>query len=166
MKIMETVFVLTQQMEFATKVLPSLFHDTPKDFLRFLNNDGNNFLRFYWELAGKNQQVSERKSPLGLNYDIRKPDSNTTIALVILPKPSLALETYFVALIFRPLRTTMFWGASDKTKVITLDLAINSEGSAFTQLRDWSKDLKGEVISNGPEPNLGNFYLTITELFR
>ncbi len=156
--------ITTSQMEFADKVLPSLFHDTPTDFLRFLRRDGNKFLRFYWNQAGTNQQVSTPESPFGLNYDIRKPNSNTTIALVIMPKPRVILEAYFVALIYRPLRSSMFWGVSDTTKVVALELATNPDEEPITQLRIWSRELTSEVIHNGPVPKVEKFYDTILYL--
>jgi hypothetical protein len=163
---MEVLVGTTHQIEYATRVLPSLFHTTPKDFLYYLSRDGNQFLRFYWDQAGATQAESCRSSPFGLNYDIRKPDPNTTVVLVSLPKPKIISEAYYTALIYRPLRTALFWGVSDATMVVTLDLAEGSQREQTTILREWSSKLEGKLISDGPEPSLANFYQSILDLIQ
>jgi hypothetical protein len=161
---MEVLVETTHQIEYATRVLPSLFHTTPKDFLYYLSRDGNQFLRFYWDQAGATQTESDRYSPFGLNYDIRKPDPNTTIVLVSLPKPKMASEAYYAALIYRPLRTALFWGVSDATMVVTLELAEALPWKQTTILREWSSNLEGKFLADGPEPSFDNFYQAILAL--
>jgi hypothetical protein len=53
----------TQQMVFVSEVLPSLFHDTPEQFIRLLARDGAKLLRFYWDEASK--RLGRRRSGSG-----------------------------------------------------------------------------------------------------
>ncbi|MCL4559497.1 MAG: hypothetical protein M1281_02640 [Chloroflexi bacterium] len=151
----------TQQMIFTNEVLPSLFHTSPKEFLRFLNRDGNKFLRFYWDQAGKQLEVPLEAAPLGLTYDLRQPEEHTTVALIVLPKPRREGEAYFAALIFRPLRRTPFLGISDTTKVIILEQG-SQPGSVL--LREWTRKMAPEVLPESAEPKLDAFYRAVCEI--
>jgi hypothetical protein len=153
----------SDQIVFATQAIPALFHRTPEQFLAFLEKDGNKFLRFYWDEAGKNEGVGTRTPPLGLNHDIRKPDPHTTVILVILPRPKAAPEAFYLALVYRPLRRTPFLGVSDTTKVIALELADSVGEAPATLLREWTRKLKSETLGPGPEPHLEQFYQAVLE---
>jgi len=154
----------TQQMVFVSEVLPSLFHDTPEQFIRLLARDGTKFLRFYWDEAGKRLEESKRISSFGLNYDLRKPGKNIGVVLVTLPKPQAESEAYFVALIYRPYRVTPILRISDITKVVALEYVLNPEGETDRLLVEWTRKLTREEISKGPEPVLNEFYTTICDL--
>ena len=140
----------TQQMVFVSEVLPSLFHDTPEQFIRLLARDGAKFLRFYWDEAGKRLEESKRISSFSLNYDLRKPGKNIGVVLVTLPKPQVESEAYFIALIYRPNRVTPILRISDITKVVALEYVFDKKGEADTLLVEWTRELTREVISKGP----------------
>jgi hypothetical protein len=154
----------TQQSEFVSQVLPSLFHRTPEQFIRLLARDGNKFLRFYWDQAGADPAVGEKAATLGLNYDIREPFPHTQVVLITLPKPVVPTDAYFVALVYRPLRKTPFFGVSDTTKIIALETVGTAEGAQQTLLREWTKKMTSESLGAGPAPRLEAFYETIRTL--
>jgi len=154
----------TQQMVFVSEVLPSLFHDTPEQFIRLLARDGAKLLRFYWDEAGKRLEESKRISSFGLNYDLRKPGKNIGVVLVTLPKPQVESEAYFIALIYRPDRVTPILRISDVTKVVALEHVPNPEGGTNTLLVEWTRKLTREEISKGPPPLLKEFYKAICDL--
>jgi hypothetical protein len=154
----------TQQMVFVSEVLPSLFHDTPEQFIRLLARDGNKFLRFYWDQAGKQFEESKRVSSFGLNYDLRKPGKNVGVVLITLPKPQVVSEAYFVALIYRPYRVTPILRISDITTVVALEYFLDKQGEPDTLLVEWTRKLMREEISKGPAPLLNEFYKAICDL--
>jgi hypothetical protein len=154
----------TQQSEFVSQVIPSLFHRTPEQFIQLLSRDGNKFLRFYWDQAGADPAVTEKAAPLGLNYDIREPFPHTQVLLISLPKPAAPPDAYFMALVYRPLRKTPFFGVSDTTKVIVLEMAEAPEGGQQTLLREWTKKMTSDSLGAGPTPRLEAFYETIRTL--
>jgi len=156
----------TQNMIFVSEVLPSLFHDSPKQFLTFLSKDGTQFLRFYWQEVGKRMGIVGQALLFGLNYDIRTPDKKTVIALVTLPAPPRVGEAYFAAGIYRPLRVTPILRVSDMTKVVVLELDITVDDRPRTLLVEWTKRLVRDVISTGPDPVLEAFYAAVLDLVR
>lgn len=162
---MGEVSVLSQQEVFVSRVLPSLFHSTPDEFIHYLSRDGNKFLRFYWDQASKDEQTGASASALGLNYDIREPFPKTTVVLITLPRQAGA-RSCFVAAVYRPLRRTPFLGISDSTKVVALELAEESGGEPETQLVEWSRRLEREALGRGPAPKLEEFYRAVCEIVK
>ena len=149
----------TQSGIFCARWLPALFHHTPGRFLNLLNSDGNKFLRFYWDLSGKDLPADQCRDPFGLNYSFRNPASNTLVTLITLPEPQIAGETYFMALIYRPNRRIIF--VSDMTKVIALEKAESEDpDSPTTRLVEiFHHDLEHEVLpGESVKPDLGEFY--------
>jgi hypothetical protein len=163
---MSTLSVMSQQDVFVSKVVPTLFHSTPEEFVRFLERDGTKFLRFYWEQAGKDEQAHGRSSALGLNYDIRLPFPHTTVVLITLPRQTSARGTVFMAAIYRPMRRGPFLGVSDATKVISLDVTQEVDGKPVTALKEWTHKLVVEPLGPGPEPRLEEFYQAVCELVK
>ncbi len=82
----------THQLEFVVHVLPSLFHNSPEQFLYYLSRDGNKFLNFYWEEAGRKIGIAQPVSSFELNYVICKPKAQTVVALITLPIPQTLSE--------------------------------------------------------------------------
>jgi len=156
--------VRTQTVIFETEVLPSLFHDSPEQFLYYLSRDGNKFLHFYWNIAAKDIDEKQRVPFLGLNYEIHQPGKSVTVILITLPEPRLAPEAYFIALIYRPLRRTPFLNISDTTLVITLERASGENGQPATQLVEWDRKLRYGLLGAGPGPSLKDFYRAVCNL--
>ncbi len=151
----------SQARIFCARVIPSLFHNTPEQFLSLLNRDGMKFLRFYWDLAGKDLPEDQRLGSFGLNYVMHAPAQFTVIALIILPEPQADGDTYFMALIFRPNRRLFF--VSDMTKIISLEKAAPGEPSSPpTRMVEISRRLQREVLRSDPvEPRQEDFYKAV-----
>lgn len=163
---MQRTFEKTQPGVFVAEVIPSLFHSTPGEFIRYLTRDGNKFLRFYWEQAGTDRQVARPASAMGLNYDIRLPYPSTTVVLITLPRPAWDAGTYFIAAVHRPLRRGPFLGVADTTKVISLEVKPVADGKPVTELREWSRKLLPASLGRGPDANLEDFYQAVCELVK
>jgi hypothetical protein len=151
----------TQQLEFVSQVLPALFHNTPVQFIGFLARDGNKFLKFYWDQAGKHLGDGLPEGSFGLNYDIRKPNPQTTVVLVILPAPQVPGESYFAGLIFRPLRMPSLFRPAEPTQVITLDAPDLGDPACRPVLAEWTRRLGRHEIGPGPQPHLEEFYQAV-----
>lgn len=150
----------SQARIFCARVLPSLFHATPNQCLGFLNRDGTKFLRFYWGEAGKGLPEALRRDAFGLNYVIRQPAALTAVALISLPQPQAAGESYFSALIYRPNRR--LWFVSDTTMVINLEMTPADPARPATRLVEITRRLEREVLSKEPlQPRLEEFYQAV-----
>ncbi len=147
-------------------MLPSLFHSTPEQFIIFLARDGNKFLKFYWEQAGKHLGDGLPEGSFGLNYDIRKPNAQTTVTLLTLPGPQVPGESYFAGLIFRPFRMPTLLKPGDPTQVFTLDAPDLGDDSCWPVLAERTRRLVRREIGPGPQPYLEQFYQAVLALLK
>lgn len=160
---MTLAFTKTQQLEFVSQVLPSLFHDTPTQFIQFLARDGTKFLKFFWDEAGKHLGNGLAEASFGLNYDLRRPNGGTTLALVTLPPPQVPGEAFFSALVFRPYRVSLF-RPSDPTQVFSLDAPDLGDPDCSPVLAEWTRREGRREIGPGPQPFLEEFYQAVLKL--
>jgi hypothetical protein len=156
----------SQQVVFFEDALPSVFHATPGDFLFYLERDGNKFLRFYWDRVGKGFVEPERMEAFGLNYIIRKPQNDTTIAIILMPAPQKIGEAYYEAFIYRPRRVTPILMINDSTSVFALIMTNPIGENDNTTIVERTR--KGEAIDHGegPAPIVEDFYKVVLELIR
>jgi hypothetical protein len=154
----------TQSQIFADEVIPSLFHNSPGQFLEFLYRDGNKFLSFYWKLAGEKCPPELKRDSFGLNYYFREPASRLLITMILLPEPIQDGESYFSALIYRPDRRILF--VADTTKIINLEKYSPPENPTGTRLVEWTRRKVREVIGSGPLPFQEEFYRAVVEQIR
>lgn len=151
------------QIDYATQALPDLFHTSPEEFLYLLARDGTKFLRFYWNEVGKKLKLQQLIPPFGLNFDIRKPHSGLSVALITLPKPRIEGEAYYVALTYRPSRRSFWFGLSDMTRVMGLEYWLDEAGRERPVMVQYNRQLQRETIKNGLEPTLDGFYQSVLE---
>lgn len=148
----------TQPIVFSEDALPSIFHQTPGQFIYFLERDGNKFLHFYWEQVGKKFAKTDRVDPYGLNHMIRRPQKDVVVAMVIMPLPRIIGEAYHEAFIFRPRRITTIIHITDITTVFILLRDSMDLDSPRTRIIERTK--KGLSIDrgSGPSPSIEEFY--------
>lgn len=156
----------SQQIVFFQDVLPSVFHEAPGDFLFYLERDGNKFLRFYWDRAGLNFAEPDRVEAFGLNYIIRTPQNDVTIAFVILPAPQSDGEAYFEVLIYRPRRVTPILRISDITSVFALIKMSGESDNPKTAIIERTRKQETLEHGEGPAPVVESFYQASLELIR
>jgi hypothetical protein len=156
----------SHQCVFFETALPVVFHQTPEDFLFYLERDGNKFLQFYWEQAGKSISPAERADAYGLNYIVRKPKNNVTIAIVLLPAPQKVGEAYYEVFIYRPLRVTPILRISDVTSVFALTKASDDGEKNKTTIIERTRKEQSIDHGMGTEPVVEDFYLAVLELIR
>jgi hypothetical protein len=143
-----------------------VFHGSPADFLLYLERDGNKFLQFYWDQVSKSIHPSERGESYGINYILRKPQSNVSIAIVLLPTPQIMGEAYYEAFVYRPRRVTPILRISDVTAVFALVLVSDPGEKPKTSIVEFTK--KDQSIDHGveTEPVVEDFYRAVLELIK
>ena len=149
----------TQQRIFAERVIPDLFHTTPDSFLFLVNRDGNKFLRFYWDEAGKKLAPTDLKDSFGLNYFIRSPNARTTVILLSLPQPTAPGEAHYIALAHRPYRRLLL--VSDTTTILALESTAEAGPQPPTVLVEWSRRLQRFEHARAIPPDLESFYAAV-----
>jgi hypothetical protein len=146
----------TQHYAFAHRMLPALFFAEPARFIAILEKSGKNFLHFLWNRLGNRLEASKLVAAEGLDYQIKKLENNTTIALITLPPPQAMTEAYFVAPVFRP----------QGNRFITLEYSFNFiEGGLRTVLGEWTTTSHLNM-GDGPEPTLEAFFEKVVNLIK
>jgi hypothetical protein len=87
---------------YAFEALPLLFHSDTSGFMRYLEKDGVEFLKFWWHHVGDQLEESRRVSPAGLSVSIDQYDNNTKIVLIKCPTPQEDGDPIFLAGVARP----------------------------------------------------------------
>ncbi len=154
----------TQSQIFTDEVIPSLFHNSPGQFLQYLYRDGNKFLTFYWKLAGEKCPANLKRDSFGLNFYFREPAARTLVTMILLPQPIVDGESYFSALIYRPDRRILF--VSDTTKVINLERYIIPENPSGTRMVEWTRRKVREILDKNPPPYQEEFFRAVIEQIR
>lgn len=151
---------------FSEDALPSVFHQTPVQFIYYLERDGTKFLHFYWQHVAKNYPETDRIDPYGLNYVINRPQKDVTFAIVIMPAPQNIGEPYLEAFVYRPRRVTPILRINDMTAVFML--VKDSDLSDFPKTRIIERTRKGETIDRGegPLPRVEEFYRVVIDLLK
>jgi hypothetical protein len=98
----------SQHYQFAYMVIPSLFHHSSNEFIRYLETDRLNFLKFWWDHAGEETEESTRQPIDGMDYKFRDFKKGQRLVLLTLPPPRFAPEAYFLALIPAPVKKNFF----------------------------------------------------------
>jgi YD repeat-containing protein len=110
----------TQNQLFCFQALPDLFHSTADQLIALLQRDGNKFLQFYWDEAGKRLRQDTKVIPFGLNYEFIELPKSRLIIHIKLPVPILQGDARYLALLYRPDRVMLFGFLPDITKVLIL----------------------------------------------
>jgi hypothetical protein len=93
---------------YAFEAMPLLFHGQTTGFMQYLNKDGVDFLKFWWNHVGDQLVESKRVNPAGLSYEIDIYDKNTQIVYITLPSPKEDGDPIFFGCVARPERRFSF----------------------------------------------------------
>lgn len=154
----------TQQHIFISEALPSLFHQTPEMFIKYLDEDGKNFLRFWWEQVGENVEKASVAAGEQLNLEVHRTLDDVTIVIITLPKPKYVGEAYFAALIYRPVKFRIFIRRA-LTRFIVLESCKDKKGEYGTLFVERTAMKRRKVLGSGPkEPSQSAFYRIVFDM--
>ncbi|MDO9121949.1 MAG: hypothetical protein Q7U31_09190 [Anaerolineaceae bacterium] len=89
---------------YAFEALPILFHGQTDGFIKYIEKDGVEFLKFWWNHVGDQLEKNKRLSPAGLSFDIESFDSKTKIVFITFPTAQEDGDPILVACVARPER--------------------------------------------------------------
>jgi len=135
----------TQNQIFCFQALPDLYHSAADQFVALLQRDGNKFLQFYWDEAGKRLHQEAKVIPYGLNYEFIELPKSRLIIHIKLPVPIQPGDAHYLALLYRPDRVMLFGFLPDITKVLIL---IQSADEGFGHLVEITRKLEPVLIRN------------------
>lgn len=145
---------MSQNQAFCFQAIPDLFHTASEQFIKLLDRDGNKFLQFYWDEAGKRQKLSGKVVPYGLNYEFIKFKSGRLVILIKLPFPVQPGDAHYMALLYRPDRVMLFGFLPDITKVL---LMVESETGGSRSLVEITRKLETICLQENIQPSREEF---------
>ncbi len=156
--------IKTSQHEmFAYEVIPLLFHNETRDFFGYLQRDGTKFLKFWWDRAGVNLDESLRSSSEGMDFEVRTLPDERKVVLLTLPAPKKAPEAYFLIMVDRPLKRSIFsW--QNLGRVFALSRSVDEHGTPNTKIAELTKTARYVEVKKGPQPSLNQFYKAVCEM--
>ena len=96
-----------QRENFTHEVLPLLFHSETEKFFTYIEKDGKEFIKFWWDRAGVSLDELKRNSFEGMDFEMRKANDGRAVVLLRMPPPKNVNEVYFFALVNRPKKKSL-----------------------------------------------------------
>jgi hypothetical protein len=94
----------SHQWNFVFDVMPALFHSQTDGFVKYIDKDGDKFLKFWWDHIGDRLPAEKRTTGAGLTFEKDDIDAKTQLITITLPSPKEDGDVYFIGLIPRPER--------------------------------------------------------------
>jgi hypothetical protein len=153
----------SQTYLFAYEAMPSVFRSSIDKFLELIEEDGMEFLEFWWNhIAEKYDLGEEELVPIdGLKFEVRKEEKVATVVLLTLPLPRKHGEPYFLALVHpHQIHTFLKW--KNEPRVFTLSYKKVEDGNPQeTIFGEWTPRLRFFPAKINLNPDLETFYQTV-----
>jgi hypothetical protein len=153
----------SQHEKYSLEILPLIFHHETDKFMSMISRDGVKFLEFWWDRAGLEVDESKRSSPEGIQFEIKSYSDGREIVVVKMPLPRKVGEAYFLGMVTRPLKRSLFsWKNLARVFVLTRANADNADRQ--TKLAELTRSARYVAIGKGPKPTQKAFLETIIDL--
>jgi hypothetical protein len=156
----------TQSYIFAYEAMPGVFRGNAEKYLDILEQDGLNFLEFWWEHVAELYDLeAEGLIPSdGLTFEIRKDENIATVVIITMPIPKKHGEAYFLALV-HPKQKRTFFKWENNPRVFTLSLKqAQDDVPQGTIMGEWTPRRKFFPSEVSPAPELDAFYQAVLAL--
>ena len=165
----------SQHYNYTHETIPIVWHRQNADFLKYIDKDGINFLRFWWKHLENALGVQILSSSEGLGYQVKtvpdKNKDNVKLILLTFPKPETIGEVFYMILVKIPesrvFLARFFLLKLPTTRVFALELeGQNEDGSPRTGLYELTPRARNIRIRAGAEPVLDTFYKDILKILK
>jgi hypothetical protein len=153
----------SQQCQYAYEALHTLFFHQTKEFLFYIDRDGNDFLKFWWDHTATNYPEEQRRSSAGLDFKEYKLDDGRVLFLIELPAARAEPEPYYLALVSPPVKRSLFsW--QNLPRIFALEYKVDKNGTPGTVIGEWT--YRGNHILVGKGTNLSptTFYKAVLKI--
>lgn len=165
----------SQHFNYTHETIPIVFHKQTDDFMKYIDKDGNSFLRFWWKHLSDNMGLRILSSSEGLGFQVKeilnKKNEKVKIIVLSLPKPETPGEVFYMALVKQPETLTklarFFLMRLPNTRVFALELeGFSEDGSPKTGLFELTPRARNIRLRDGVEPVLDFFYKDILNVLK
>jgi hypothetical protein len=144
------------QCNYSFEALPILFHSQTSGFMKYLEKDGVNFLKFWWNHVGDQLEEGKRALPTGLTFEVDIHDERTKIIYITLPTPKEDGDGIFLAFVARPERR-FAWVRIPNTEAYILSRYDDSKTLNKTAFGLLSPRAIYRQLGEGLSPNKADF---------
>jgi hypothetical protein len=152
----------SQHFNYCYEAIPIMFHSQTKDFMKYIDRDGLNFLEFWWMHVGEQLPFERLSQWVNVNYEIMTVQPNMKVIFVSLPYPQVEGEMYFLALVGKP-EKKFGWVRLPNTRVIGLVRRSKEKFPEGTELGDITPRAIYVPIGAGPAPTMQAFKQAVLE---
>ncbi len=154
----------SQHYLYAYKAIPTLFFTQGAEFMFYLDRDGKKFLKFWWDHEAEKLDESQLRSSDGLSFEIHD-YKDRKLALIILPPPKAEPEAYFLALLGRPQKRSVFPWRNLARMMALQRRVIADSGMEATVLVDITPRLRQVDVGATCAPDYKDFYRKVVSVF-
>jgi hypothetical protein len=142
----------SQSYNFSIEALPVVFHSQTNDFMKYLERDGVDFLKFWWDRVGTELPPENHSSFEGTRYKIIPIDEKKNVVILTLPPPVDFCEMYYIGLIAQP-EKRFAWVKLPTQRAIGLFNRPKPEFPRGTEIGDLTPRGIFVSLGAGPEPD-------------
>jgi hypothetical protein len=153
----------SQLFNFSHEVIPAMFHSQTNEFMKYLERDGTNFLKFWWDHVGSQLPVEKHSSFEGMDFKITPLDDKKKMTLITLPKPRDDGDVYFMGLISQP-EKRFAWVKLPTQRALALLYRTDPKFPRGTELGDLTPRGLFVSLGAGPEPDADKFTAIVLRL--
>ena len=147
----------SQHYNFTHEAMPIMFHSQTKEFITYLEKDGEKFLKFWWDHVGERLDNSKLVPFSGTTFEIRDvPERKSKIYILKLPRPKEYQEFYMMAFVKLPDKRFQVMKLPT-TRVFALERIQKNPSQTGTRLVEITPRGRLIEIGDGPEPNVNAF---------
>ena len=125
----------SQHYNFTFEAIPALFHTQTNRFMEFIQKDGIDFLRFWWDYVAKELPDDKLVPFHGMDYEIIPVAPKLNVVIIKLPPPAEDGEAYFIGLIAAP-EKHFAWVRMPNERVLVLVRTSSEKYASGTVLGD------------------------------
>jgi hypothetical protein len=146
----------SQLYNFAHEALPIVFHSQTDDFMKYLEQDGLNFLKFWWDHVGIQLKQPEDTPLEGVSFTITPINEKKKVVIITLPKPSEDDDIFFIGLISSP-EKRFAWVKLPTQRALALVYRPHPDFPRQTEIGDLTPRGIFVPLGAGPEADLEKF---------
>jgi hypothetical protein len=152
----------SQLYNFTHEALPIVFHSQTDEFMKYLEQDGLDFLKFWWDHVGIQLQVQlklkeEELAPFeGVDFKIIPINEKKKVTIITFPPPRENDEIFYVGLISSP-EKRFAWVKLPTQRALALVYRPLPSFPRQTEIGDLTPRGIFVPMGAGPEPDLEKF---------
>ncbi|HMN13833.1 MAG TPA: hypothetical protein PKD55_16085 [Bellilinea sp.] len=153
----------SQSYNFGHEALPILFHTETKQFVKFMMEDPNRFLKFWWDHIGERLEDNKLVPFTNLDSEVKEvPERKSKIIWVRFPSPRDYQEFFMMAFVQKPeFNMIVRWPSTRAFALVKVPI---SESPTGTFIYELTPRARAVPVKPGPQVSKEAFLQTVRSL--